>query len=515
MKSRQLIPILSLGLVASAALATAEAVRPVNPETSVEARALLQVLYDISGKYTLTGQHNYPNARARNSEFVQRYLGETPAVYSQDFGFAEDGDKDSYLARPDIVDEVKRQHRLGSLIALCWHAVPPTADEPVVFSRGPGGGTAPSGDLASVQGQLTDEQFRDVLTPGTPLHERWTQQVDVIAGFLQQLEDANVPVLWRPYHEMNGNWFWWGARVGEHSTAALYRQIYDRLVNHHGLDNLVWVWSVDRPGDNSLDFESVYPGDEYVDVVSLDVYGRDFAQSYYEDLVALAKGKPLVLGEVGNPPTPEILGRQPGWTMWVVWAGMARGTSRAEYETLLDDPRVLSLEDEAYWNAIAPLREAAGLPADDSRLIHRDEDGNRVDFSGFWLIDEEKSDQGGPGAPAHILEINQRGDTLVVKRTRLSEYEDGDVTRETVRLDGSESHSTFMGAPKVTTAGWGKDGGAIEIESTVTFNFGGNEMKIPSSESWSLLLGGHYLTIERTSTSPRGKTTSTAVYERR
>jgi len=65
---------------------------------------------------------------------------------------------------------------------------------------------------------------------------------------LKQLQDANVPVLWRPYHEMNGDWFWWGGRYdGKYTTAALYRQIFDRLVNYHKLNNLIWIWSVDRP----------------------------------------------------------------------------------------------------------------------------------------------------------------------------------------------------------------------------------------------------------------------------
>jgi hypothetical protein len=62
--------------------------------------------------------------------------------------------------------------------------------------------------LNTVQGQLTDQQFRDVLTPGTELHQRWCAQVDAVAGYLKQLQEARVPVLWRPDHEMNGDWFW-------------------------------------------------------------------------------------------------------------------------------------------------------------------------------------------------------------------------------------------------------------------------------------------------------------------
>jgi mannan endo-1,4-beta-mannosidase len=176
----------------------------VTPDASREAQALLQFLYSISGKYTLTGQHNYPNTKDASTEQAAKYSGKTPVIYSQDWGFAKDGDKDSYLARPDIVEEIKRQHKLGSIITICWHAVRPTDDEPVTF-RG------------SVQGKLTDEQFNDILTPGTELYKRWCAQVDTIAVYLKQLQDANVPVLWRPYHEMNGDWS--GGAGDEENTA--------------------------------------------------------------------------------------------------------------------------------------------------------------------------------------------------------------------------------------------------------------------------------------------------------
>jgi mannan endo-1,4-beta-mannosidase len=192
-------------------------INPVSPDASPEARALLKLLYNISGKYMFTGQHNYPATADKNSRFAAKYIGKTPLIWSTDWGFAKENDTDSYLARPDIVREAIRQHHLGSLITICWHAVPPTADEPVVFRSLQE--TAPE-SLASVQGQLLDQQFADILMPGTELNQRWCAQVDTIAFYLKKLEEAKVPVLWRPYHEMNGNWFWWGGRVGEFSTIA-------------------------------------------------------------------------------------------------------------------------------------------------------------------------------------------------------------------------------------------------------------------------------------------------------
>src|ERR1039457_773583 len=284
MKNKRTIFVLLLGLLG----AGCGSVRPVTPNASPEAVALLKYIHGISGKHTLTGQHNYPDTRNTSTRQATEAWGKTPAVFGQDFGFAAPGDKDAVAARPDIIAEVKRQYACGAIITLCWHAVRPTEDEPVTF-RG------------SVQGKLTDSQWNDLITPGTELNRRWCAQVDVIAGYLKQLQDAHIPVLWRPYHEMNGNWFWWGGRTGEYSTIALYRQMFDRLVNYHHLNNLIWVWSMDRPSQPGREHAKYFPGIQYVDVLALDVYGNDFSQAYYDSLVSLSQGKPLALAEVGNP----------------------------------------------------------------------------------------------------------------------------------------------------------------------------------------------------------------------
>jgi mannan endo-1,4-beta-mannosidase len=360
MNRRLAILLLSvLGALTPASPSVAEVpVGPVTREASPEAKALLELLYNISGKFTLTGQHNYPNTKDASTRDAAEYGGKTPAVYSQDWGFAADGDKDSYLARPAIVDEVKRQYQLGSIITICWHAAPPTANEPVVFRARRREGMS----LESVQGRLTDEEFQSVLTPGTALHAQWCSQVDAIAGHLKQLQEARVPILWRPYHEMNGDWFWWGGRrEGLYTTKALYRQLFDRFVRHHQLTNLVWVWSVDRPEGETRQYADYFPGADYFDVASLDCYG-EFKQSYYEDLLSIAGGKPVILGEVGVPPVAETLAQQPNWGLYVIWAEMSRRAPQERLRALVNHPRVLSLEDPAYREAIAPLRAASGLP---------------------------------------------------------------------------------------------------------------------------------------------------------
>jgi mannan endo-1,4-beta-mannosidase len=341
--------------------------RPVAPNPPRETVELYRFICSLSGRHTLTGQHNFPNTKDASTARTTEVYGKVPAIFGQDFGFAAPGDKDATAARPEIVAEVERQYAAGSIIALCWHAAPPTADEPVTFRRKPG--TSPTNLLASVQGRLTDQQWNDLLTPGTELYNHWCAQVDVIADYLKQLQDARVPVLWRPYHEMNGNWFWWGGRPGDRGTPALYRQLFDRLVHHHKLNNLIWVWSVDRPGPNSGQFADYFPGKDCFDVAALDVYRNDFQQAYYTNLLALAHGKPIALAEVGPPPAPSVLEQQPDWTWWMSWANVARGGgsmgrggTNETIRALFNAPRSWSRSDPDYLKATARIRAASGLP---------------------------------------------------------------------------------------------------------------------------------------------------------
>jgi mannan endo-1,4-beta-mannosidase len=398
---------------------------PVNPHATPEARALLGYLYSISGKYTLTGQHNYPNTGATWTDRALDLTGKYPAVFGQDFGFQAGADKDSTLARPAVVAEAIRQYRNGAIVTLTWHAVRPTDDEPVTFHD-------------SVQGHLTDFEWHELLTPGTALYRRWCAQVDVIAGYLKQLQAAGVPVLWRPYHEVNGSWFWWGGRKGKDGSAALYRQLFDRFVNHHKLNNLIWVWNANAPGSGGNGpgpYADYFPGLEYADVLSVDVYG-EFRQSYHDDLVALAAGKPVALGEVGGLPSPEVLAKQPKYAWFMSWSEiMEEGNTPGALHATYDAPNTASREDPRVREAMAAIHKASAAGPPDPvtpdasgeakellATLHR-ATGNQVLSGQEWTIGEvtvgnpviDASDLGpgamavfGPWAPSAIMMLNWR-----------------------------------------------------------------------------------------------------------
>lgn len=498
MKTKSFFLNILMFVLSSAIVNSAMAAGPANPNATPEARALLRFIYSISGKYTLTGQHNYPDTKDKNSRFAFQYTGQTPVIWSSDMGFAKQGDKDSYLARADIVREAIRQHKQGSIITICWHAVPPTAKEPVTFMPQ---GKADTDSLASVQGHLTDKEFKELLTPGTKMYKQWARQVDSVAVYLKKLQDARVPVLWRPYHEMNGDWFWWGGRVGKYGTADLYRQIYDRLVNVHKLNNLIWVWSIDRPSTPIRKFSNFYPGNEYLDILALDVYGSDFSKAYYDSLMVLSKGKPVTLGEVGNPPSAEILKEQPNWSYWIIWAGMVRNTTKKEYHQLFDDPALLSLEDSAYQRLILPYRKACNLeplPLPEKYPPY---------FSGKWIFNESKSEvgAGGTGSIPEVLTADQDVEILRVKKLMSEEWGDDRTVVEEILVDGTEMKSEFYNTPRISKAIWNGNTKTLNITSIVKINRNGNTVEIKSNEEWSLGADDRILKIVQTSTGFDGR----------
>ena len=506
MKIKQTIVVLVVFLSAFSLSVSAQTtgIKPVTPNASPEAKALLQFIYSLQGNHILTGQHNYPAAGNKNSTFAADYSGKAQVIWGKDFGFAKAGDKDSYLLRNELVKDAEEQWKNGSIVALCWHAVPPTATEPVTFQPLPGADTT---RLTSVQGRLSDAQFKDILTPGTALYKQWAAQVDSVAFYLKKLQAAHVPVLWRPYHEMNGSWFWWGNRVGKYSTAALYRQIYDRFVNYHKLNNLIWVWSVDRPTKPGMEFSNFYPGNKYLDILALDVYGSDFKQDYYDQLIGLSQGKPLTLAEVGNPPSTEILDKQPKWAFWMIWAGMVRNTSKKQYEAFANDPRILGANDPAYINAINPFRAQVGLPP---LSLNKP-----ADFSGDWVLNEDKSSLGnfGAGNSANKMSIMQNGTELSLKRQYIEEWSDPRVTEDKFIMNGEEIKSATMPS-RATTAKLSANADTLMITSKMAFRNGGTNFQMATNENWSLQNKGKTLSIVQTSSSPRGDRKVTLVYDK-
>ncbi|GLB49364.1 glycosyl hydrolase [Neptunitalea lumnitzerae] len=297
MRNLLLIILLSTGLNIAAQ-------NPINPNASKEAKNLLSYIYGL-GDTILSGQHSYNHEPTKYYDIASEIAGKKPAIWGADLYWSSINQEDK------VVEEAIKKHAEGAIVTIMWHVGRPMDD-------------APYGWSSSVQNTISDEQWKELTTPGTELNKRWENQVDTIAKALKRLKDKNIPVLWRPYHEMNGVWFWWGNKPGKDGYIKLWKMLYHRLTDIHKLNNLIWVWNAngprDIPYDEAFAYKDFYPGKKYVDILATDVYHFDYEQKDYESLLKLANGKPIALGEVGQLPKANILEKQPKWSWFMVWA---------------------------------------------------------------------------------------------------------------------------------------------------------------------------------------------------
>ncbi|QHW32498.1 hypothetical protein GZH47_17900 [Paenibacillus rhizovicinus] len=355
---RPLLAALALCMMVAALAfpSAANAAPPVNPSATDNAKAVLNYLYSVSGNHILSGQHNYTEDPAGWSAQAASVTGKAPAVWGNDFAW-----DDYATSRQGVVDEAINQWQQGSLVTLSWHQQKP--NDPANAGWG------------SVQGWYTEQEMTDLVTPGTTLYNQWLTKVDEIAGYLQQLKNANVPVLWRPYHENNASWFWWGGRP------ALFKQLwmnmYDRFTNYHHLDNLIWVWSAASNNDWAEPLADYYPGNAYVDVLGQDVYDG-FQQAYYNELVTVANGKPIALTENGKMPDASTLVNQPLYTYFLIWGDhLYSENSASEIQGTYNDSHVITRDEVS----IPPLPGNGEVDIDDTAT---GTGINKYTYSGSW-----------------------------------------------------------------------------------------------------------------------------------
>jgi mannan endo-1,4-beta-mannosidase len=151
-------------------------------------------------------------------------------------------------------------------------------------------------------------QLADPAIPQTPAGARWKAELDRIADVMQQFADVDAVVLFRPLHESNGFWFWWGQKDPV-DFRATWQGMFRYLTTNTGLHNLLWVYSANRNFGGALaDPTRLYPGDDLVDIVGLDIYDDDLSDAEpgepgYAAMLALGKPSGITeYGAVNDPP---------------------------------------------------------------------------------------------------------------------------------------------------------------------------------------------------------------------
>jgi mannan endo-1,4-beta-mannosidase len=332
-------------------LAPAETYRPDKPQqglsddqATVDAKDLYEFLEGLYAEKILSGQHGLSDL-----QYIKTTTGHTPVVAGFDLieyspsriehGSNPTGSVESWIAW---------EKEQGCIINLLWHWNAPA-------------------DLINTTGK---EWWRGFYTDATTfniaevlsdtLSERYSlliRDMDSIASQLKKFMDKDIPVLWRPLHEASGGWFWWGAQ-GPGPFIELWRLLYNRMVNVHQLHNLIWVYT---SGDAEW-----YPGDEYVDIASLDIYSSTGSSmsADWENAQAVYNGRKMVaLSESGTLPVPEKIRLFNTWWSWFsLWTGdFIRGADKEELTALYNDRDILTMEKMGDWRTYSSWKEYGSL----------------------------------------------------------------------------------------------------------------------------------------------------------
>ncbi len=297
-----------------------------NPNASDSTKRLYNYLCDQYGYHILSGQQEYVGSHNYNSwsdpdtyikdneaefEYILKNTGKQPAIRGIDFL----NYNTTTTWRDDAPERcIEWVNEYGGIATVCWHWNVPTEEgstETAFY-------TESSGNTPYTTFSVTN-----AVTEGTWENELLMADIAYIAEQLQKLEDADVPILWRPLHEAEGGWFWWGAE-GPEPCKKLYRLLYDQLTNVYGLDNLIWEWT-GYTYETSADW---YPGDDVVDIVGYDKYNAadglpnlSSISSTFYSLVQSTDGEKMVaMTENDSIPSLEnLVNDKASWLYFCPW----------------------------------------------------------------------------------------------------------------------------------------------------------------------------------------------------
>ena len=243
----------------------------VDKGATAETVALFYNLKKLGESKVAIGQqdafNNFYQDAAGESD-IKKNTGFDPAVLGSDFIFITDKNNNNqadnwfYQQETKTIADVKLAYAKGIVNTFSWHLREPNNEDSFYAS-----------DMTSTQ---KNTAFKSIL-PGGANHEWYKKKLDKVASVFLNLKGSKgelIPIIFRPFHEFDGSWFWWGANFctpEEYKTA--YKFTVDYLKNTKGVHNVLYAFSPDNSYSTAESYLSRYPGDAYVDVLGMDNYG--------------------------------------------------------------------------------------------------------------------------------------------------------------------------------------------------------------------------------------------------
>lgn len=248
---------------------------PADKKATKETVVLFRSLYNLQNKGVMYGHQDdlmygstwwYVKDRSDTKEFT----GDYPAVAGFELGHLELGNERSLdsVSFAQIAEQIKTHYKRGGVITISWHADNPlTMQDPSSKSRRQGG---TAWDVSS------KEVVASILPGGKnqKIFIAWLERLAVFFAGLKDEKGTPIPFIFRPYHEHSGSFFWWGTDIcTDKEYSDLWRYTVQYLRDKKNLHNILYAYNTDRV--TTLEqYMRGYPGDDFIDMLSLDMYDR-------------------------------------------------------------------------------------------------------------------------------------------------------------------------------------------------------------------------------------------------
>lgn len=303
----------------------------VNKNANESTKALFRYLSDSYGKYVLSGQVCDDGYNGREFTAIYNETGKRPAILGLDM-MDYTPSRTALGAKSHAVETAVEFSDMGGIVTFCWHWNAPTE-----YLKS--GNDNDNGNPRWWGGFYTRNSTFDIakVMNGEDPEGKAAIDRDIaeIAKQLKRLDNAGVPVLWRPLHEASGGWFWWGAK-GADAYKKLWIYLYEQLTYEYECNNLIWVFNAQN--------SDWYPGDEYVDIIGEDIYPgeRVYAPQtakFKEATSYSGSGKIVALTENGCIfDIEQAVATNTMWAWFCTWGGefAVSGSSYSEKYTEKD-----------------------------------------------------------------------------------------------------------------------------------------------------------------------------------
>jgi len=228
----------------------------VNAHATSSAIKLYNFLLENYGKRIISGQtgkagefgREYPGGEI---DHIYNITGKKPALWNTDFLFKSKDVRDRFSTNNFIPEGLKwwEKYEGRGIMNIQWHWNMKGKND----------------EHYSYNAKNTTFDIEQAIIENTWEYNKTIVDIDYIAGMFRALQEVNMPVIFRPLHENDGDWFWWGGTLHSKACAELWKLLYHRLVNFHKINNILWLWN------GKLDENTPK---EYIDLVGIDTYSK-------------------------------------------------------------------------------------------------------------------------------------------------------------------------------------------------------------------------------------------------